>query len=177
MAAASIVIKALPISRRMTMYIDSIATIQALDPQPLSERRRIKSQGRAWKSFVRPTLAEKWHQITISHVKSHCGLETPYQQGNDQADKMAKRFMSGEDGTCALFYRAEERFLASQGDTLVGGNIRMWLKGKESEQLESAWRKLKVQGQMFRRFPQQIKKGQMERHGSSSSLLSVTGSH
>src|SRR5271170_1979862 len=86
-------------------------------------------------------------------------LETPYQQGNDQADKMAKRFMSGAEKMepVPYFIKAEERFLSSHGDTLVGGNIRMWLKGKESEQLESAWRKLKVQGQMFRRFPQQIK--------------------
>src|SRR5271170_7697861 len=59
-------------------------------------------------------------------------LETPYQQGNDQADKIAKRFMSGAEkmGPVPYFIKAEERFLASHGDTLVGGNIRMWLKGR-----------------------------------------------
>ena len=35
MAAASVVIGALPLNRKMTMYIDSMATIQALAEGPL----------------------------------------------------------------------------------------------------------------------------------------------
>ena len=63
MAAATVVIKALPPDRTMTMYIDSMATIQALQQGPVSERKRIKMQGRAWKSFLMPTLREKRPQL------------------------------------------------------------------------------------------------------------------
>ena len=51
----------------------------------------------------------------------------------------------------------EEKFLAFHKDDLIGGNIRTWLKEQEAEQLEAAWRTLKVQGRLLRRFPQQIK--------------------
>src|SRR5579872_2901918 len=52
MAAAAVVIHALPQDRNLTMYIDSMATIQALEEGAVSERRRIKMQGRAWKSSI-----------------------------------------------------------------------------------------------------------------------------
>ena len=55
MTAATVVIKALPPDRTLTLYIDSMAAIQSLEP----ERKRIKMQGRAWKSFLKTTLAEK----------------------------------------------------------------------------------------------------------------------
>ena len=56
MAAATIVIKALPPDRTLSMYVDSVAAIQALQEGLISERKRIKAQGRAWKSFVKPTI-------------------------------------------------------------------------------------------------------------------------
>ena len=62
MAAASMVIGALPVDRNMTMYIDSMAIIQALAKGSVSERKRIKMQGRAWKSFLRTTVAIKNRQ-------------------------------------------------------------------------------------------------------------------
>ena len=51
MAAATVVIKALPPNRILTMYVDSVAAIQALGQGLISERKRIKAQGRAWKSY------------------------------------------------------------------------------------------------------------------------------
>src|SRR5580692_4068181 len=54
------------------------------------------------------------------------------------------------------FITAEEKFLAFHKDTLITDNIRTWLKEQELTQLQNAWRKLKVQGRLFRRFPQQI---------------------
>ena len=64
--AAATWFKALPRDRTLTLYIDSMAAIQALAQGPISERKRIKMQGRAWKSFLVPTLAEKRHQICIA---------------------------------------------------------------------------------------------------------------
>ena len=64
---------------------------------------------------------------------------------------------SGETRTYAYFIATEEHFLAFHRDTPIGGNIRIWLKEQEIERLQDAWRKLKVQGRLFRRFPQQIK--------------------
>src|SRR3984957_6171936 len=54
------------------------------------------------------------------------------------------------------FITAEEKFLAFHKDPLITDNIRTWLKEQELTQLQNAWRKLKVQGRLFRRFPQQI---------------------
>src|SRR5271154_5385673 len=113
MAAATVVIKALPPDRTLTLYIDSMAAIQAMEKGPVSERKRIKMQGRAWKSFLVPTLAEKRHQICILHVKAHSGLGSPQQEGNDQADKIAKKNLSqasGETRTSTIFYRSRRKF-------------------------------------------------------------------
>src|ERR1700722_19793941 len=55
------------------------------------------------------------------------------------------------------FITAEEKFLAFHKDPLITDNIRTWLKEQELTQLQNAWRKLKVQGRLFRRFPQQIR--------------------
>jgi len=90
------------------------------------------------------------------HVKSHNGLERPEQRGNDQADKLAKQFMSRGETQKPLpyFILEEERFLAFHEDDLIVGNIRIWLKEQELEHLRNKWRSLKVQGRLFRRFPQ-----------------------
>src|ERR1044071_727304 len=116
MAAATVGIKAhthtLPPNRILTIYVDSVAAIQALEQGLISERKRIKAQGRAWKSFIRPTIAEKRHHISIFHVKAHSGLESPEQQGNDCADKMAKKFMNLAESMDPLpyFTTAEEKY-------------------------------------------------------------------
>ena len=138
MAAASVVIGALPLNRKMTMYIDSTATIQALAEGPVSERKRIKMQGRAWKSFLKTTSAIKHRQIHTIHVKSHEDTKSPEQRGNDHADKMAKKFMSQSQSAQPLpyFTKEEEKFLAFHQDTLIVGNIRMWLKEEEIKQLQ-----------------------------------------
>ena len=146
MAAATVVIKALPPNRILTIYVDSVAAIQALEQGLVSERKRIKAQGRAWKSFIRPTIAEKRHHISIFHVKAHSGLESPEQQGNDCADRMAKKFMNQAETLDPLYFTTgEEKYLAFHQDTLIGGNIRIWLKEQEIERLQDAWRKLNVQ--------------------------------
>ena len=44
MAAATVVIKALPLDRTRTLHIDSMAAIQSLEQGPVSERKRIKMQ-------------------------------------------------------------------------------------------------------------------------------------
>ena len=71
-------------------------------------------QGRAWKSSLRATLAEKRNRITIFHVKAHQGLQSPEQRGNDHADRMAKQFMNEGERLNPLpyFVAAEENFLA-----------------------------------------------------------------
>src|SRR3569623_1179898 len=133
-------------------------TIQALGEGLITERKRVKAQGRAWKSFVRPTVAERKYQISIFHVKSHTGLVSPEQQGNDCADRMAKNFMNQGENLEPLpyFTTGEEKYLMIHLGKLNGGNIRTWLKEQETKRCQDAWRKLKVQGRLFRRFPQQI---------------------
>ena len=92
-----------------------MATIQVLRQGPVSERKRIKMQGRAWKSFLRPALIEKRSRILMLHVKSHDGLERPEQRGNDKADKIAKKLMNQAETLDPLpyFITAAEKFLAT----------------------------------------------------------------
>ena len=108
------------------MYIDSMATIQALAEGPVSERKRIKMQGRVWKSFLRTTVAIKNRQFRTIHVKSHEDTKSPEQRGNDHADKMVKKFMNQGEKAQPLpyFTKDEEKFLAFHQDTLIVGNIR-----------------------------------------------------
>src|ERR1700733_7772660 len=54
------------------------------------------------------------------------------------------------------FITSVENFLITHRDTLIGGNIREWLKEQEIKRLQNELRKLKVQGRLLRRFPQQI---------------------
>jgi len=159
MAAATVVIVALPPSRKVTLYVDSMATIQALgNLGPTSERRRIKSQGRAWKNFIRTRKKERNNEIVIRHIKSHEDIVTPQQQGNDHADRLAKHFMNQAKKLEPLpyFTTAEENFLVVHKDSLIGGNIREWLKKQETERLKQEWRKLPVQD-LFRRFRNKFK--------------------
>src|SRR6185295_1874227 len=69
------------------MRIDSMATIGALLKGPLSERKRIRSPGRAWLNFCRREIAEK--QVSVEHVSSHTGSVTPEQKGNDAAEQVS----------------------------------------------------------------------------------------
>src|ERR1700729_3516090 len=131
-----------------------MATIQAQGP--VSERKRIKMQGRAWKSFLRPTLIEKRLRILMLHVKSHDGRERPEQRGNDKADKIAKKLMNQAETLNRCHTSLREKFLAFHKDTLITDNIRTWVKEQELTQPQNRRKKLKVQGRLFRRFPQQI---------------------
>ena len=92
-------------------------------------------------NFHKTPDSSKQAQIQIHHIRSHEGQSTPEQIGNDKADKVAKIYMSeGED----------------HEDDLIEGDIRLWLKEKEKEQMLDKWRSLKVQGRLVRRFPKQV---------------------
>ena len=47
------------------------------------------------------------------------------------------------------FTAAEENFLVFHEDDLIEGDIRLWLKEKEKEQMLEKWRSLKVQEDWF----------------------------
>ena len=147
MAAATVVIVALPPSRKVTLYVDSMATIQALgNLGPTSERRRIKSQGRAWKNFIHTRKKERNNEIVIRHIKSHEDIVTPQQKGNDHTDRLAKHFMNQAKKLEPLpyFTTAEENFLVVHKDSLIGGNIREWLKEQETERLKKRMEELPI---------------------------------
>ena len=93
-AAAAIVLNALPNHLYADIFIDSQATIAAIKEKPISERRRIRSSGRAWKAFIRSGMKGKTQQVQIHHIKAHEGVESLSQRGNDTADKMAKEYMT-----------------------------------------------------------------------------------
>ena len=84
------------------------------------------------------------------------------------------------------FTAAEENFLAFHEDDLIEGDIRLWLREKEKEQMLEKWRSLKVQGRLVRRFQNKLliwenlpgnglSSASMDGLGSISSSSYVTG--
>ena len=147
-AAAAITLNALPSHLQADIFIDSQATIEAIKEKPLSERRRIRSAGRAWKAFVRKAMKEKHQQVQIHHIKAHAGVESPAQRGNDAADKKAKEYMAkGEELKAAPFFTSyEEDIVLFHEDTLLEGDVRAWLKKHEVDKALKNWKGLEVAG-------------------------------
>src|SRR5207302_3624520 len=157
-AAAAIVLSAVPNHLNADIFIDSQATIAAIKEKPLWERRRIRSSGRAWKSFIRSGLKGKTQQVQIHHIKAHEGVESLSQRGNDAADKVAKEYMTrGEEMKAMPYFTSyEEEIVIFHEGTLIEGDIRIWLKKHEVDTALKNWKALKVSGQLIRRFPKQI---------------------
>jgi len=111
-AAAAIVLNALPNHLYADIFIDSQATIAAIKEKPLSERRRIRSSGRAWKTFIRSGMKGKTQQVQVHHIKAHEGVENLFQRGNDTADKMAKEYMTrGEEMKATPYFTSMRKKL------------------------------------------------------------------
>ena len=64
------------------------------------------------------------------------------QRGNDNADKLAKKFMAkAEEMKAAPYFTAyEEEIVLFHEDTLIEGDIRTWLKKHEVEKLSTTGR-------------------------------------
>jgi ribonuclease HI len=92
LAAAAIVIKAVPLTLRLTLRTDSLATIGAISKGPISERKRILAAGRPWLNLCRDDLLRKRARISVEHVFSHRGNLSPEQQGNELADAIANHY-------------------------------------------------------------------------------------
>jgi ribonuclease HI len=148
-AAAAITLHALPNHLQADIFIDNQATISAIKEKPLSERRRIRASGRAWKNFIRKAVAEKSQLVQIHHIKAHEG---------DNADKIAKEFMAeAEEMKPAPYFTAyEEEIVLFHEDTLIEGDIRTWLKKHEIEKALNDWKAQPVAGKLIRKFPKQV---------------------
>ena len=87
---------------------------------------------------------------------------------------MAKKFPNQAETLEPLpyFTTAEEKYLAFHKETLIGGNIRIWLKEKETERLQDAWRELKVHADFPSKFsPNQSIKRAEGKHSVQPPLL------
>ena len=69
-----------------------MATIGAISKGVVSERRRIRSAGRAWLNLCRTEYIKRKAQFEIEHVSSHKGTVSPEQIGNDAADNLANKY-------------------------------------------------------------------------------------
>ena len=97
-AAAAVVIKACPTGDfHLKLRIDSTAAIGAITKGYVSERKRIRAAGRAWRNLCRREYCEKKQSISLEHVVSHQDLGTPESKGNDRADANDFRLLSVND--------------------------------------------------------------------------------
>src|SRR5690606_10011438 len=130
----STVIKALPEDRKCTLWIDSMAAIQALkNGVLLSERRRIRSAGRLWLNWMRPTICAK--QIQFQHVRSHTGREGPTEFGNEMADSIANSLrLQGEKAPPdRVDLKWEDFRILDANQAVVQGDDRAWAKKVEQK--------------------------------------------
>lgn len=140
-AAATTVINAVPSDIDCTMWIDSTATIHALQKGTLlSERRIIRSAGRAWLNWARQRLPS---HVKMQHVRSHTGRKGPREIGNDTADYLANQYRTqGKRASPKLpSLRWEEPFYVIADNCVIQGDIRAWSKANESEELLKVWTK------------------------------------
>jgi hypothetical protein len=161
LAAAAITIKAVPPSLPLLLRIDSMATIGAITKGPVSERKRIRAAGRAWLNFSRSEFSDKMKDISVVHVSSHTGTQTPEQIGNDAADRIANKFrLQGESSPPAPYlWETEEALLFKHGKVSVQGDPRTYLKRLETDLMIRIWKdKAPKQAKWFTKHPTQILK-------------------
>ena len=161
-AAAAVVIKACPNSDFcLKLRIDSTAAIGAITKGYVSERKRIRAAGRAWRNLCRRAYCEKKTCISVEHVTSHQDLITPESKGNDRADKLANdfRLLSANDAPHNYLTSTEEMFILSHGEKTIQSDPRNYMKNLESEVLHKDWKsKAPRQVEWFQRHPTQILK-------------------
>jgi hypothetical protein len=161
LAAASMVIKAIPIALTTTLRMDSKAAIGAILKGSVSERKRVRAPGRVWLNFCRRDFIEKRKVINIEHVSSHKGVASAEQQGNDLADIIANEYRrQGElKPPCSYFIDTEEMFYLEHKGLSIQGDARSYLKSLEKEIMLQSWtRKAPKQAKWTKQFPVQVLK-------------------
>ena len=161
LAAAAIVIRACPHNFPITLCIDSKAAIGALSEGPVSERKRIRAAGRAWRNYCRADMIAKRNQIKIKHVRSHVAKITPDQRGNDRADEIAKHALKSSDPLhpAGYFTHSEERVVLFHEGRYTTGDPRKFLKKLEETSMLTLWKsKATRQSEFYFKFPVQVQK-------------------
>lgn len=159
MAAASTVINAVPEKTKCTIWIDSMATIQALKKGTLlSERKRVRAAGRLWLNWARPLLDSP--HIQFQHVRSHTGNSSPSEVGNGMADSLANFYrLQGEKlPPDHVHLEWEEPFCIQAADMVVQGDPRSWAKAIEQDSLLKAWSESKLQSKWIKKNRKQVKR-------------------
>src|SRR6185503_19891179 len=84
----------------------------------------MKIFGRTWINLCRTDLQQKKSRINITHVYSHVGSQSPEQQGNNIADKVANEFRTQGDllPPVPYFTASKERCGLNHGSSLVQGD-------------------------------------------------------
>lgn len=133
LAAAAIVIRVCPSKFPIILRIDSKAAIGALSEGPVSERKRIRAAGRAWRNYCREDMLTKRNHIKIEHVRSHVAKIAPDQLGNNSADEIAKHFLEISDPQhpAGYFTHSEERLVLFHEGRYITGDPRKFLKKLE----------------------------------------------
>jgi len=92
LAAAAILLSSVPYQVHLTLFSDCLSAINTLGLPPLSERKRLRTPARIWAAMGQDAR-QKRPDLVIQHVKSHQGIATFEQIGNDRADQMAKHYL------------------------------------------------------------------------------------
>ena len=127
----------------------------------MSERKRIRAAGRAWRNYCREDMLTKRNHIKIEHVRSHVAKIAPDQLGNDRADEIAKHFLEISDPQhpAGYFTHSEERLVLFHGGRYITGDPRKFLKKLEETSMLKLWKsKAKRQSEFYLKFPVQFKK-------------------
>ena len=135
-----------------------MATIGALSKGVVSERKRIRAPGRPWLNLCRDEVEKK--RVSIEHVSSHTGSETPEQKGNDAADALANKYrLEGESAEPVPYLvSTEEPIILEFHGSNVQGDPRNFLKQMAKEKMADVWRTKPKQSEWFVKHPTQVLK-------------------
>ena len=124
-AAASILLSSVPQHTKLTLLSDCQAAIFTLLGQPAPEKKLLRTPARAWTSLGQGALRNR-KDIKILHVRSHQGVNTFEQRGNDKADQIAKHFLSISETQQPLpFYmKGDTRIELSHQGKLINQDVR-----------------------------------------------------
>ena len=140
LAAAATVLNGIPAGSSITLHLDSVAAIQAIQKGVLlSERRRIRNPGRIWMNWARAGLPNE--NLRFAHVRSHTGSREPTSVGNQKADDLANAFrrLGERKPEVNIPLNWEEHFFLQDPDGVVQGDVRDWSKKTEEKELLKRW--------------------------------------
>ena len=160
LAAATVLLSSIPEGTKLTLFTDCKSAIFTLgSPGTISERRKMRTPSRIWALKGRKIIQRR-EDVVLQHVRSHQGISTFEQKGNDRADQLAKQFLAltEEQGPLPFHTTGDIKLEFAFEGKIITEDIRRFLKKMEKKEMMEKWKNTERQGELARQFPSLILK-------------------